>query len=75
LKFQVATVPNSRLPDEFKYNGLRNLPAIIHREAAIDTVEEIIDYIDCKFPEVPRYYIIDDYSNDVDKLMRNFFSR
>ena len=32
LKFKVATVPKSGLPPEFKYHGLRNLPAIIHGE-------------------------------------------
>ena len=51
LKFRVATVPASRHPDEFKVQGLRNLPAIIHgNRVAIDTVEEIVDYIDSQFP-------------------------
>ena len=51
LKFRVATVPSSRHPDEFKVQGLRNLPAIIHgNRVAIDTVEEIVDYIDSQFP-------------------------
>ena len=51
LQFRVATVPSSRLPDEFKSHGLRNLPAIIHgRHVAIDTVEEISDYIEMAFP-------------------------
>lgn len=51
LRFRVATVPSSRLPDEFKSHGLRNLPAIIHgRHVAIDTVEEISEYIESAFP-------------------------
>ena len=56
LKFRVATVPSSRHPDEFKVQGLRNLPAIIHgNRVAIDTVEEIVDYIDSQFPGI-RYF-------------------
>ena len=50
LRFRVATVPSSRLPDEFKPHGLRNLPAIIHgRHVAIDTVEEISEYVESAF--------------------------
>ena len=50
MQFRVATVPSSRLPDEFKPHGLRNLPAIIHgRHVAIDTVEEISEYIESAF--------------------------
>jgi hypothetical protein len=71
----VATVPSSRLPDEFKFNGLRNLPAIIHGSSGIDTVEEILDYIDDKFPS-PAKDTFDNFNDvDVDKLARNFFSR
>jgi len=50
IQFIVATVPTGRPPDEFKRHGLRNLPAIIYKNDALDTVEEIIDYIDMKFP-------------------------
>lgn len=58
-----------------KANGLRNLPAIIHEEIAIDTVEEIIDYIDLKYPF--RELQMNDLGLDenVDKLTRNFFSK
>jgi len=50
LRFRVATVPSSRLPDEFKPHGLRNLPAIIRgRHVAIDTVEEISEYVESAF--------------------------
>ena len=43
----MATVPASRvLPPALKANGLRNLPAIVHGDIAIDTVEEIIDHIE-----------------------------
>ena len=46
-------MPSSRHPDEFKVQGLRNLPAIIHgNRVAIDTVEEIVDYIDSQFPGI-----------------------
>lgn len=46
----MATVPSSRLPDEFRANGLRNLPAIIYGwSTAIDTVEEIADFIEAEF--------------------------
>ena len=49
-------MPSSRHPDEFKVQGLRNLPAIIHgNRVAIDTVEEIVDYIDSQFPGI-RYF-------------------
>ena len=50
LRFQVATVARSCLPDEFKDHGIRNLPALIHGNEAIDTVEEILDYINDHFP-------------------------
>jgi len=76
IKFKVATVPTSRvLPAALKANGLRNLPSIIHGEVAIDTVEEIIDYIDAKFPT--RINKINDptLNESVDKLTRNFFSK
>lgn len=71
----MATVPTSRdLPAALKANGLRNLPAIIHRDSAIDTVEEIIDYIDLEFPIANT---VDDpaLNENVDKLTRNFFSK
>ena len=76
IKFKVATVPTSRvLPAALKANGLRNLPSIIHGEVAIDTVEEIIDYIDASFPT--RINKINDptLNESVDKLTRNFFSK
>ena len=76
IKFKVATVPTSRvLPAALKANGLRNLPSIIHGDVAIDTVEEIIDYIDAKFPT--RINKINDptLNESVDKLTRNFFSK
>ena len=50
IKFRVATVPASRvLPPALKANGLRNLPAIVHGDIAIDTVEEIIDHIEVQY--------------------------
>ena len=75
LNFRVATVPSSRLPDEFKANGLRNLPAIIHgNRVAIDTVEEIVEYIDAQFPS-DNNNSGTMYNDEVDKLVRNFFSK
>ena len=72
----MATVPTSRYPDEFKVNGLRNLPAIIHGSVTIDTVEEIVDYIGEKFPSAEASFdVFNDVDVDVDKLTRNFFSR
>ena len=71
----MATVPTSRvLPPALKANGLRNLPAIIHGDIAIDTVEEIIDHIEAKYPD---YAQINDptLNENVDKLTRNFFSK
>lgn len=71
VKFRVATVPSSRLPDEFKHHGLRNLPALIHGDEALDTVEEIIDYIDEEFP-LPSLQ----YDNPTaDANTRDFFSK
>lgn len=91
LRFRVATVPSSRLPDEFKSHGLRNLPAIIHgRHVAIDTVEEISEYIESAFPTqfVHQNHNINGilvdpngltlsskHKEEVDKLARNFFSK
>ena len=49
----MATVPASRvLPPALKANGLRNLPAIVHGDIAIDTVEEIIDHIEVQYSAV-----------------------
>lgn len=87
LKFRVATVPSSRHPDEFKVQGLRNLPAIIHgNRVAIDTVEEIVDYIDSQFPGVDNNNYVNSvttqpsslqqpFNEQVDLLARNFFSK
>jgi len=76
LNFRVATVPTSRLPDEFKANGLRNLPAIIHgNRVAIDTVEEIVDYVDSQFPTDSNNNNFPEVNEEVDKLARNFFSK
>jgi len=72
LKFKVATVPKSGLPPEFKYHGLRNLPAIIHGEEGIDTVEEIVDYIESEFPTP---VLCADYTPAIDRLTRNLFSK
>ena len=79
------------MPDEFKSHGLRNLPAIIHgRHVAIDTVEEISEYIESAFPissldqnhnieGIPTgqngFNLTSQYKEDVDKLARNFFSK
>lgn len=77
LRFRVATVPSSRLPDEFKSHGLRNLPAIIHgRHVAIDTVEEISEYIESAFPtekklnqiKKPRGISMDHRSNNLGSM-------
>lgn len=75
IKFQVATVPTTRvLPKALKTHGLRNLPSIIHGEVAIDTVEEILDYIEAKFP-TPNKMNDALLNENVDKLTRNFFSK
>lgn len=67
-------MPKTGLPVEFKRHGLRNLPAIIHGDQeGVDTVEEIIDYIENEFPE-PRLDPEDD-DPAIDKLTRNLFSR
>ncbi len=73
----MATVPVTRaLPSALKANGLRNLPAIIHGDAAIDTVEEIIDYIELRFPDTNTMKNgLSEVTADLDKLTRNFFSR
>ena len=77
LNFRVATVPSSKLPEEFKSNGLRNLPAIIQgTRVAIDTVEEIADWVDSNFPTSPIMENNNRPVNEaVDKLARNFFSK
>ena len=73
----MATVPTSRvLPVALKANGLRNLPAIIHQDVALDAIEEIIDYIDATFPGNTHAQMNDLALNEnVDKLTRNFFSK
>ncbi len=68
----MATVAKSGLPPEFKYHGLRNLPAIIHGDhEAIDTVEEIVDYIESEFP-TPSLNVD---GQAIDRLTRNLFSK
>ena len=75
MRFKVATVPKTGLPIEFKRHGLRNLPAIIHGDReGVDTVEEIIDYIESEFPE-PSLDFGEDDDPHLDKLTRNLFSR
>ena len=48
---------------------------IVHGDIAIDTVEEIIDHIEAKYPD--DYAQINDptLNESVDKLTRNFFSK
>ena len=83
LKFKVATVPKTGLPAELKANGLRNLPALIHgTSVAIDTVEEIVDYIESVYPTEANNNFdnssLEDEEVDnvlIDKLTRNLFSR
>ncbi len=67
----MATVPRTGLPDEFKRHGLRNLPAIIHGDEALDAVEEIVDYIEAEFPEPA----LAQDTAEAERVTRNFFSR
>lgn len=71
IQFLVATVSPGRPPLEFKTHGLRNLPAVIYKNDALDTVEEIIEYIDNKVP----YPNISFDSNIAESVVRDFFSK
>ena len=50
LRFEVATVPPGRPSDELKQQEVRNLPAVIIRSEACDTVEGMIDLIEITSP-------------------------
>jgi len=72
VQFLVATVPPGKPPDQFRQHGLRNLPAIIYKDDALDTVEEIIDYIDSQFPWPEP---AGDPDLQADQITRDFFSK
>jgi chloride intracellular channel protein 2 len=55
LNFRVVTVNLARPPEEFRRRGLRRLPALVDDvhgdQEVLDTVEDIISYIDAKYPD------------------------
>ena len=71
LRFKVATVPPGRPPDELKQQGVRNLPAVIIRSEACDTVEEMIDLIETTFP-LPDARL---ENSPAEPATRDFFSK
>ena len=46
MRFVVATVPPGGGPGELSQHGLRNLPALVHGGEALDTLEEMVEYIE-----------------------------
>ncbi|KAL7643038.1 UNVERIFIED_CONTAM: hypothetical protein RMT77_006327 [Armadillidium vulgare] len=70
LKFKVVTAKPSLPPPEFKTLGLKHLPAIIHNEEGYDALDDIISYIDGRFPDGSLEY----KNNEADLAAKDFFS-
>lgn len=71
LKFKVITTNTAKPPPEFKALGLKHVPALIQGEDGFDALDDIIQYIDNKFPGGGL-----EYNNpDADLATKDFFSK
>ncbi|XP_076361138.1 chloride intracellular channel exl-1-like [Tachypleus tridentatus] len=71
LKFKVATVNLAKPPEEFKKFGLRRVPAIVHAENSIDSVDDILQYLDNIFPENELNY----NNTEAEKSCKDIFQK
>ncbi|KAG7163752.1 chloride intracellular channel exl-1-like [Homarus americanus] len=71
LRFKVITVNPAKPPPEFKALGLKHVPALIHGDDGYDALDDIIQYLDTKFPGGGL-----EYNNpDADLATKDFFSK
>lgn len=71
FKFQVCTVCLAKPSDEFRNQGLKRVPALVHGERSHDTVDDIVQYLDENFPQIDL-----NYDNVLaDNTCKNFFSK
>ncbi|XP_045600432.1 chloride intracellular channel exl-1 [Procambarus clarkii] len=71
LRFKVITVNPAKPPPEFKALGLKHVPALIQGDDGYDALDDIIQYIDTKFPGGGLEY----NSPDADLATKDFFSK
>ncbi|XP_068205563.1 chloride intracellular channel exl-1-like [Palaemon carinicauda] len=71
LKFKVITTNPAKPPPEFKALGLKHVPALIHGDDGFDALDDIIQYLDTKYPGGGL-----EYNNpDADLATKDFFSK
>lgn len=56
LHCNVKTTNPNKPHDEFRVTGLRHVPALVHGKEMTDHLDEILEYIDKTFPDVPLTY-------------------
>lgn len=71
LRFKVITTNPAKPPPEFKMLGLKHVPALIHGEEGFDALDDIIQYIDTRFPGGGLEY----NHPQADIATKDFFSR
>ncbi|XP_050700091.1 chloride intracellular channel exl-1-like [Eriocheir sinensis] len=71
LRFKVITTNPAKPPPEFKMLGLKHVPALIHGDEGFDALDDIIQYLDTRFPGGGL-----EYNNpQADVATKDFFSR
>ncbi|XP_042873041.1 chloride intracellular channel protein 5-like [Penaeus japonicus] len=71
LRFKVITTNPAKPPPEFKALGLKHVPALIHGDDGFDALDDIIHYLDTKFPGGGLEY----NSSEADIATKDFFSK
>jgi len=71
LQFKVVSVNLTKPLFEFRALGLKRVPAIVHGEEVFDNVDDILYYLDVKFPKVDLYYD----NVFAENVCKNFFSK
>lgn len=71
LRFEVVASNPSKPPDALKRLGLKHLPAIVHGEEGFDNEDDIVEYLDDKFPGGGLKYD----NPDADIACKDFFSK
>uniref|UniRef100_A0A2P2HZ31 Chloride intracellular channel protein 2-like n=1 Tax=Hirondellea gigas TaxID=1518452 RepID=A0A2P2HZ31_9CRUS len=71
LRFEVIASNPAKPPDELKRIGLKHLPAIIHGDEGFDAEDDIVTYLDEKFPGGGLKYD----NQDADIACKDFFSK
>ncbi|XP_063599939.1 chloride intracellular channel exl-1-like [Penaeus indicus] len=71
LRFKVITTNPAKPPAEFKALGLKHVPALIHGDDGFDALDDIVHYLDTKFPGGGLEY----NSAEADLATKDFFSK